>query len=375
MQDKLCEYCNKLIKRESSQYHKKRFCNASCRQMAHRKKKGLSARQKKRLSNLPANNEWLYIARECKRAGSVQIMSMHTVDSLEELISFIRNHPKRSLEINHVYPVKGRDRIGLLHPLNLFYGSIIQNRKAGNTCFGEAGYAIHRSELKKKWVITNDMTDKQILRSLKNLLGDVLIEYVKNHPINQSGRIKFIDSIIKLDNTGKYTRDNLSSMPSIGLSSIKAELQGFTFNDYYPSQKRNRSRVLIYIEELTRISDNASGIWAENCKFMKKIFLAGAAALSKASYQPELLNIYKLYSADAAHYKNRYLKQEDENTYTAFKTFLCFQANDCLSGKKIDEGMLRGTLSKYIEARKDSSYFCLKFINLRGCYEYFPDSL
>ncbi|MBK3468989.1 hypothetical protein [Pseudomonas sp. MF6776] len=322
MSDKFCEYCRKLIERGSPQYYKKRFCNESHKQMAHRKKKDLNPRQQNRLNvrlkNLSVNKEWLYISQQCKRAGSVQIMSHHTVASLKQLIGIICNKPKtrndRNMDICHVYPVKGSDRIGLLHPLNLVYGESDQNKKNGTKIFQSAGYSIDRVELKNKWRVTEKMKDKTILRLLEKFLGNVIVEYAKKYPVKISGRVKLIDKIIKLDKTGQYTRDNLSALESIGLSSVHAELHGVILSGFYFLPKKNRSRVLIYLEELSRVAEDADGDWAKNCEFMYQIFLAGAAALSKAPDQPELLDIYKAHGKKADRYKHRAAAKTECNT-------------------------------------------------------------
>ena len=120
-------------------------------------------------------------------------------------------------------------------------------------------------------------------------------------------------------------------------------------------------------------TSDADGYRAKNCKFMYRIFLADAAALSKTAYQPELLDIYKAHNEEVKRYKNRVLR--DVSEYTKFKAFLIFQASDCLLGNTIDKGMLKGTLNKYTKVRKNSSCFSFKYINLKGCYEYFPDTL
>ncbi|MFL1389245.1 hypothetical protein ACI77F_16385 [Pseudomonas tritici] len=370
MLDKFCKYCNELIERGSPQYHKKEYCSQSHQQMANRKK-NLKPLQKNRLKNLSANSEWLYISKACKRAGSVQIMSYHTVDSLKQLIEIIFNKPKKKMDICHVYPVKGKDCIGLLHPLNLVYGDSDHNKKNGNKAFGGAGYYIDKSELKAKWRVTVKMKDKTILRLLEKFLGSVLTDYVRKYPVKISGRIKLIDEIIKLDKSGKYTRDSLTEMPSIGLSAIKAELCGVTMNGFYFPPKKNRSRVLIYLEELSRIAKDAEGEWAKNCKFTLRILLAGAAALSKAPDQPELLDIYKAHGKKAMRYKQTTLRNASE--YSKFKAFLMFQAHDCLHGKEVDKGMLKGTLHKYTRLIKDNSSFSIASISLKGCSEYSPN--
>lgn len=372
MSDKFCEYCNSLIPRNSPQYHGKRFCNQSHRQMAHRRNKGLSTNQEKRLKNLSVNKEWLYVSKECKRAGTVQIMSYHTVDSLKQLIGIICNKPKGDMDICHVYPVKGQDWIGLLHPLNIVYANSTLNKKNGNTVFGRAGYSIDRAELKSKWHVTESMSDKTILRLLERFLGHVLNEYVRKYPVKKSSRVLLIDKIIKLDKKGRYTRDNLSDMQSIGLTFIKAQLNGVQLNGFYVAPKKNRSRVLIYIDELFRIAKESNGEWAKNCEFTYHILLAGAAALSKTTDQPELLEIYKSHETEARNCRNRVLRNVCE--YNKFKSFLLFQACDCLFGKKIDKGMLKGTLNKYTTVGDRSACFSIASISLKGCSEYFPDT-
>ena len=77
------------------------------------------------------------------------------------------------------------------------------------------------------------MKDKTILRLLEKFLGNVIVEYAKKYPVKISGRVKLIDKIIKLDKTGQYTRDNLSALESIGLSSVHAELHGVILSGFY----------------------------------------------------------------------------------------------------------------------------------------------
>lgn len=92
----------------------------------------------------------------------------------------------------------------------------------------------------------------------------------------------------------------------------------------------------------------------------------------KSPYQPELLDFYKDHDEEAKRYKHRVLR--DLREYSKFKSFLIFQASDCLIGKEIDKGMLKGTLNKYTKVRKYGSCFSMASINLKGCYEYFPDT-
>lgn len=242
------------------------------------RKKILKPLQKNRLENISANIEWLYISKACKRAGSVQIMSYHTVDSLKQLVEIICNKPKKKMDIYHVYPITEKDGIGLPHPLNLVCGDNDHNKKNENKVFRDAGYYIERSELKHKWQVTEKMKDKTIVRSLKKFLDAVLTEYVRRHPVKVSGRIKLIDEIIKLDKNGRYTRDNLTEIPSIGLSAIKAELCGATINRFYFPPKKIQSRILIYLEELSRTAKEADGERAKSCNFMFRTLLAGTAA-------------------------------------------------------------------------------------------------
>lgn len=66
----------------------------------------------------------------------------------------------------------------------------------------------------------------------------MLTEYVRKYPVKISGKIKLIDKIIKFEKKGKYSRDNLSEMPSIGLNPIHAELYGVDLTGFYFPQKK-----------------------------------------------------------------------------------------------------------------------------------------
>jgi hypothetical protein len=341
--------------------------------MAHRKKDGLNARQIQRLKNLSSSKEWIYISRACKRAGTVQIMSYHSVESLRELVEMINHRPSHRIEICHVFPVKDERRIGLLHPLNLVYGDSIFNKKAGNKHNGDVGESICKTLLLDKWAITEHMTDKETLRIVQKFLGRVLKEYVKLYPVNKWARMKVVDSIMLRDPTDTYTREMLTTKDSFELSIINAKLNGVTLTGtYYPPVKA-QSRIFVYLNELIRISCDIYGARAKNCEFMLDIMLASAIALSKAPYQPEILCTLNPYLQKFGPYKEFRLRVADEATYSKFKHFLFYQASDCLLGNNINRAMINATFNKYVEGRSISVYSGINSISLEGCHEYCPD--
>lgn len=84
---KQCGYCQERI--NPKQRKDKIYCTDKCRKVAHRKEKSKQSRIEKRRSNLIQNDEMIYIARQCKKAKTVQILEGHTLESFINLTELI----------------------------------------------------------------------------------------------------------------------------------------------------------------------------------------------------------------------------------------------------------------------------------------------
>lgn len=134
---KLCKECKTPITDRTRQYKNKKYCSVNCRKIASRKKLTAEARLKQGKSMIVQVPHISYLIKECKRAGTVQILSSHSLESFTKTMDFIKNKPKGDIEICHIAPARGKNSIGLLHYENLFYGGAYQNRTSGTITFRE----------------------------------------------------------------------------------------------------------------------------------------------------------------------------------------------------------------------------------------------
>jgi predicted RNA-binding protein (virulence factor B family) len=109
---KQCPACSAEIKNNSSQWANKIYCSKKCRASEHRKKKSQITRIQQRRANMRQNEEVLRLVRECKRAGTVQILAGHNLESFIETMKLVRERPKGDVRLCHIAPVKGDGFIG-----------------------------------------------------------------------------------------------------------------------------------------------------------------------------------------------------------------------------------------------------------------------
>lgn len=65
----------------------------------------------KRIVKLPASEEWLWVAREVRRAGTVECLHSHTIETLEQLFE-LRNYKYKTYDFDFE---KKRSKFHLCH--------------------------------------------------------------------------------------------------------------------------------------------------------------------------------------------------------------------------------------------------------------------
>lgn len=131
------------------------------------------------------NDEVLLLVRACRRAGTVQILTGHTLSSFLETMELVRNRPKGEVALCHIAPVKGKGSTGLFHCKNLFYGGKFQNRKFGKKYLG-GGLSISHGKLKSKWAVDKDSPANDVLVLIEKFLGDIIPKYLEVAPVRKS---------------------------------------------------------------------------------------------------------------------------------------------------------------------------------------------
>lgn len=192
---KVCKHCSTSFTTTSKA---KQYCTASCQDAAKSKRfrRSKAATQVRRYTSKAdkfiASAFGLYIVNECKRAGTVQVLQGHTVDSLRGLERLYRYRQKASgyvdgksakaFELSHIHPVTSSStgRVGALHPDNLVVTPVSPNRKHGTRSPDreEFGRFIAAKALQSRFKVDKETSHKEVFRLIKNLLGDVWQEFV-----------------------------------------------------------------------------------------------------------------------------------------------------------------------------------------------------
>ena len=199
--DKACRHCAARFSPNRKQHF---YCSDTCRKLAHKAKKAkankgkLARRLETKLTALSASVFGRYLHKEIVRAGTVQILAGHTSESLNLLAALRRRCtaeggyqkglPMGSFELSHIYPVRGKDRVGLLHPSNLVICPKEFNRKHSKSLpvKGYLGLSLPLSDLDEKWSIKDGMTAHEVLKLCRKFLGVEFDNWLKSHQLSVS---------------------------------------------------------------------------------------------------------------------------------------------------------------------------------------------
>ena len=225
-----CPACKKRFRTTSI---KKIYCTPQCQKEATKKTRRVS-----RTNRATHSAFFFHLAYECERAGTLQILTGHTVESLVALYDVYKLKLKanrygatKDFEISHIHPVQGdSDAIGLFHPTNLVVVPTKLNREHGTQHYGH-GLSINRNALVSKHAVEKGASRKQTVQRVIAFLGaDVVAEAVKIAKIQPTQRHKVLSWLHDhLDPTVPEQRahlDNLDDMTTIALTGLKATLEG-----------------------------------------------------------------------------------------------------------------------------------------------------
>lgn len=224
-----CPHCKKRFRTTSI---KKIYCTPQCQKEATKKKRRVS-----RTTRATHSAFFYHLAYECERAGTLQILTGHTVESLVALYDVYklklranRYGETKDYEISHIHPVQGCKTIGLYHAPNLVVSPTKLNREHGTQYFGH-GLSIPYKDLVQKHMVDKGASRKDTVARIIRYLGeDLVTEVVRAAKIQTTQRHKLMGWLHDhLDPTVPEQRthlDNLDDMSTIALSALKARLLG-----------------------------------------------------------------------------------------------------------------------------------------------------
>ncbi|WP_137822830.1 hypothetical protein [Pseudomonas sp. D(2018)] len=229
---KKCKACRKTFRPATAW---QTYCQEACKtaRSTADKRKALDA---SRLERFMTSAFAYWMAGEAQRAGRLEIVKGHTVESLLALYDVYKYYLRangygedsRLYAMAHVHPVKPADGdyIGVLFAENLFVCPELPNKQHGNQYFGY-GKCIHRAHTSPANFVSEDESRKTIIRRIVCYLGeDVVVEFAKKAKVQPAQRIKRISHLeLFLDELG-MTLDELHDCSTVKLGQLQAQLAG-----------------------------------------------------------------------------------------------------------------------------------------------------
>ncbi|WP_047528500.1 hypothetical protein [Pseudomonas sp. 11/12A] len=238
------------------------YCNRTCKDKAANKKV-----QKDPVEKALKTAFFYYLARECLRAGTIEILRGYTVESLSALHTLYKLNmryngrgDRNEYELSHIAPVKGHDFIGLLYAENLVSTPKALNRAHGTKWFG-CGKSVHRLTLDSKYNVDKrfDKESEVVARVIDYLGRKVVLDTIKACKIKPTQRSQLTEWII--DRYNPSNPHHIAALPDISnvddlkpkeLRHVKAMMLGEEDGEYFASPASRPEVVLCH--ELTRLS-------------------------------------------------------------------------------------------------------------------------
>lgn len=269
--ERKCLHCKaKLINKRKSA----KFCSDNCRTQYNNaiKKKSRDAtaakRQADRSNKFDKSTFASYLIGECKRAGTVQVLSGIGLDGLKQLRDLVAKRTtynggdSRQYAISHIYPaVNPRSgKIGLLHPDNLVIAPSVFNQKRGNKLpKAGAGRYISIASLQRRFAVGKSTTKSEVLAKIKDVLG----ASVYNAFIKEYGSKLGLTSRHKIK--AKLAKHNVSYSEAATLEELQ-EKHSKAFGDMF---KLGYSRAATPIQHVLMEEINRLAPWSPFTPFLE----------------------------------------------------------------------------------------------------------
>ncbi|QKE63234.1 hypothetical protein HNE05_07635 [Aquipseudomonas campi] len=236
---KLCKNCLQPF-----QYKRKtaEFCKEYCKKS--NKAKRLKAQQEKRLYRAETSAFFYYLADECRRAGTVEVLPA-TLEDFQALHAVYKyrlkaNNYGRDSEysICHIFPVQHPFLIGTITADNLVVSYSKLNSKYSNTAFAGAGRSISRLSLLPKWRTSEEQPKKEVIKMIVEYLGADFVEKMQQLlKLQPAQRQQVFDWLIAHADERIPSVEKLEALTTQELSKLKALVSGkesgsFAYSDW-----------------------------------------------------------------------------------------------------------------------------------------------
>jgi hypothetical protein len=239
------------------------FCTRTCKDKCSNK-----SRRKDPIEKAMKCAFFYYLAGECLRAGTLEILRGHTVETLSALHSLYKANMRyngygdvNDYELSHIHPVKGsHDNIGLLFADNLVSAPKALNRAHGTKYF-DHGLFISRATLDTKHAVGKIEKESEVVARLLAYIGKTVVaETIKQCKIKPAQRCQLTQWIA--NHYDETNPEHVAALPNIdmldtlktkALQNIKTLMTGKDASGYF---KCNAASVpVVMIRELSRLSE------------------------------------------------------------------------------------------------------------------------
>lgn len=198
---KQCKHCDKEFYGRANKHYCSDRCATGVRVTRHRKKKLESQVRKyvKKADRFIQTGFALYLLKELKRAGTVQILEGHTADTLHELnrlkrqcskySGYSEGKPTGSYHLSHVWSVRASNgKLGLLHPQNIVIATKEFNLRHGakQPSRLDVGLYLPTAALLEEHKLREDDTAEQVFKKVEKLLGHEWKSFIATLTIQQT---------------------------------------------------------------------------------------------------------------------------------------------------------------------------------------------
>jgi hypothetical protein len=248
-----------------------------------------------------------YLLKECQRAGTVQILEGHTVESLFDLFElfkrrskasgYINGKPTGTFELSHIWPVKSKKegKIGLLHPQNLVLAPARPNRSHGSKTpserFEDIGRYLPTGALLSRHSVSKGDSLAEIEKQVFRLLGATWQLFVATLVIQQGQQEQLRKKLAKKLNTKLPSSLSVEQLKAIAKDSDTS---------YFSANWSARCVLSVFAEELQRFGHDQGteyGIYLSWLELYEKEFdflmggnLGGLAEAEQEELEQLLIN-------------------------------------------------------------------------------------
>jgi hypothetical protein len=227
-------------------------CSSRCQKALQRSKQEVA--DTKRLYRFETSPFAYFLAAQAIRAETVQVVP-NTLELLAELHQVTKLASRadgygeyKEYALCHLYPVKGMDSIGTLHPSNIVVADRSLNRKHSNSLPTPGiGHSILRATLSPQWKVYADTPKKLVIKKLVSYLGEAFCaKLAVKLKLQPATRQKYLDIISQTpSHPAVIAAGDLSQLPTAQLSFLVAEITGKTAGRFSGSYGMNPGEVFL----------------------------------------------------------------------------------------------------------------------------------